>query len=370
MAEWVERLKQRPSAAHLLRAIARFNARYGLQFGAAITYFSVLAVVPVFMLAFSIAGFVLTIVRPDLLEPLAATIADSIGSGDPATEERIQALIQRAFSSYKAIGVVGLVSALYSGAGWMGNLKRAIRVQWRERLERPKPAHNYVVRTLINLATLLGLIFAVAVTFALASLSTSLAGSVIDWMDLNHIGWLEPVLRLVPIAFSISAGWLLFMYLFTVLPERREPWKPVRRGALMGAVGLAILQYLTSFLLAQFSGSPSALLFGPVIAVMVFFNLFSQLILFIAAWIVTDRDEAVDLDQNEAAVQQVAPPPEVSDYVDAPATVSQKVAAQSVRAGMRAGYFTGAATGAGVGAALAYVLAALRGHGRSKDKSG
>ena len=137
----------------------------------------------------------------------------------------------------------------------------------------------------------------------------------------------------------------------------------------MGAVGLAILQYLTSFLLAQFSGSPSALLFGPVIAVMVFFNLFSQLILFIAAWIVTDRDEAVDLDSNEAAVQQVAPPAEGSDHDDAPAMVSQNVAARSVRAGMRAGYVTGAATGAGVGAAFAFLLSAFRGRGRSKDKS-
>jgi membrane protein len=363
MARWFERLKQRPGVAHLLAAYTRFNLRFGLQFGAAITYFSVLAVVPVFMLAFSIAGFVLTIVRPELVPALASAIADAIGSADPATEERIRVLIERALSSYKAIGIIGLVSALYSGAGWMGNLKNAVRGQLSEHLERA-PQPNFFIKHLINLATLLGLIVAVAVTFGLASISTSLADSIVDWLGLNTIGWLEPVLRLVPIAFSIGAGWLLYMYLFTVLPESREPGKIVRRGALLGAVGLTILEYLTSFLLAQFSGSPSALLFGPVIAVMVFFNLFSQLILFIAAWIATGRGYAVDLTEYE-----VKAPIEDSGVHDAEAVVPQKIAAQSVRAGLTAGYITGAATGAGLGAALAYVVSALRGRGNSNRKS-
>ena len=226
------------------------------------------------------------------------------------------------------------------------------------------PQPNFFVKHLINLATLIGLIVAVAVTFGLASLSTALADSVIDWLGLNTIGWLEPVLRLVPIAFSIGAGWLLYMYLFTVLPESREPGKIVRRGALLGAVGLTILEYLTSFLLAQFSGSPSALLFGPVIAVMVFFNLFSQLILFIAAWIATGRGYAVDLTEYEAVA-----PIEDSEVQDAGAVVPAKIAAQSVRAGLTAGYITGAATGAGLGALLTYVVSAVRRRGYSNSKS-
>ena len=363
MARWFQRLKQRPGVAHLLAAYTRFNLRFGLQFGAAITYFSVLAVVPVFMLAFSVAGFVLTIVRPELVPALASAIADAIGSADPATEDRIRALIERALSNYKAIGIIGLVSALYSGAGWMGNLKNAVRGQLSDHLERgPQP--NFFVKHLINLATLIGLIVAVAVTFGLASLSTALADSVIDWLGLNTVGWLEPVLRLVPIAFSIGAGWLLYMYLFTVLPESREPGKIVRRGALLGAVGLTILEYLTSFLLAQFSGSPSALLFGPVIAVMVFFNLFSQLILFIAAWIATGRGYAVDLTEYEAVA-----PIEDSEVQDAGAVVPAKIAAQSVRAGLTAGYITGAAIGAGLGALLTYVVSAVRRRGYSNSKS-
>ena len=88
-------------------------------------------------------------------------------------------------------------------------------------------------------------------TFALASLSTAPADTVVNWLGLNDVSWLRPVLQFAPIVFSIGAGWLLFMYLYTVLPEDREPWPIVRRGALMGAIGLGLLQYATGFLVQR-----------------------------------------------------------------------------------------------------------------------
>lgn len=42
MKDWLTRLRRRPLIAHLERAAVRFNDRLGLQFAAAITYFSVL----------------------------------------------------------------------------------------------------------------------------------------------------------------------------------------------------------------------------------------------------------------------------------------------------------------------------------------
>ncbi len=48
--EWWEQFSQRPFVAHLLRAVDRFNLRGGVQLAAAITYFSVLSLVPILML--------------------------------------------------------------------------------------------------------------------------------------------------------------------------------------------------------------------------------------------------------------------------------------------------------------------------------
>jgi membrane protein len=380
MAAWVDRLKQRPWAAHLVRTFERFNSRMGAQFGAAITYFSILGVIPVLMLGFSIAGFVLTISRPDLLDPLATAIADALGSADPETRDNILSVIENALRTFTAIGIVGVVSALYSGAGWMANLRNAVRAQWRQNFDLRDTSGNVVTRTLLNLVELLGVVVAVVLTFVLTSLSATLTDDVLDWLGVGHIGWLSPVLRLIPVIVSIGAGWLLFLYLYAVLPETRVPWKIVRQGALIGAVGLAILQYVTSFVVARFSNSPAALIFGPVIALMLFFNFFARLILLVAAWIATANPEAADEEvveddaageetaaADEADVDEVPPTGSRTDSAT-PGLVPEAVAARSVRVAIGTGYVTGAATGAGLGAALAILLSAVSRHrGRSNE---
>lgn len=390
MLDWLKSLKEKPGIAHLLRANERFGGRLGDQFGAAITYFSVLAMVPIIMFAFSITGFVLVELRPELLDVVEGKIGEAIGGG--GSTEQIMEVISNALRNYRAIGIIGLLSAMYSGAGWAGNLKNAVRAQWREEFDLQIVKENFFVKTLKNLAILVGLLIAVALTFGVASVSTSLSGAIVGWLGLDDLTWLKPVLQFVPLLVSVGAGWLLFMYLYLVLPETRAPWSAVRRGALIGAVGLAVLQYLTSFLIGKFAGNPAAALFGPVIALMLFFNLFARLILFIAAWISTADSPAFVVQERSRRKQQKAyakgkgPKPEAAEpeavagapealqgaepeattAAAYPDTVPQKVAVRSVRAGMGAGYVTGAATGVGIGAAIASLAAWInRRRGRS-----
>jgi membrane protein len=363
MATWIATLKDKPWVAHLLRAVQRFANRLGSQFGAAITYFSVLALVPILLFAFAITGFVLTVVRPDLINAVATSVSGALGATDRATQAKMVDLIRSTLSNWKGVGIVGLLSAIYSGAGWMGNLKNAVRAQWRVDFDLQQAEGNVVKKTLVNLVTLVGLIVLIAVTFGLASVSTALTGTVLDLLGLSGIAWLRPVFQFTPIVFSVGAGWLLFMYLYTVLPEHREPWPVVRRGALLGAIGLGLLQYLTGFLFKAFAANKAAAIFGPVITLMLFFNIFAQLILFVAAWIATARHEAVPALEEKVRFP-IAPTSERDSAATAaePVLVPQQVAARSVQVGLGAGYVTGAATGLGLGAAAAWVFSkAVRG---------
>jgi membrane protein len=179
-----------------------------------------------------------------------------------------------------------------------------------------------------------------------------LSDNVVALLGLTEVGWLQPALRIGPFLISIGVGWVLFMFIYAVLPEEREPWPIIRRGAMLGALGLAVLQYSTGLLFNLFSANKAASIFGPVIVLMLVFNLFSMLIVFGAAWIGTAQHEAIPT--PEERVRFVLQPPKTVDE-PGPALVRQEVAARTVRVGMGAGYVTGAATGVGLGAALAWL---------------
>jgi membrane protein len=361
--ERIKRLERRPWIAHMIRAVERYISRLGSQFAAATSYFSVLALVPILMVAFSITGFVLTIVQPGLLNDVADVFAEALPSSVPATHAQILGVVNKALSSFWAIGIVGLVVGLYTGAKWMGHLKNAVRTQWRPGFDLRPEKINIVVKTLGNLVLLVGLLVGLAVMIGLSSLSTSLANTVVDWLGLSDQAWIAPLLRITSLVVSVGAGWLIFMYMYIVLPETREPWHAVRRGALLGSIALVALQFVASYLISAFQGNAAAAVFGPVIVLMLFFNLFAQLVLFVAAWIATAEHEAVPTPEVEPTAEPAGAPETAEPQVN---VVPETMAARSVRVGMGAGYVTGAATGVGLGAALAYLFsAAVRGRRKS-----
>lgn len=385
MVEWLKRQQERPWIAHLMRAVQRFNGRLGNQFGAALAYFSVLAVVPILMLAFGITGFVLD-QRPDLLEVVKQEATKAVSEGGDAGD-KIGALIEETLSNYWSVFGIGLLTALYAGSGWVGNLKSAIRAQWRPKFDMTEDKHNIALERLINAGQLFALILMIMITFALASVGTSLNNLIVDLLGLHDVPGIGLVLRAGPVVLSAAAGWLLFMFIFWVFPQYPVPLRARMKGALIAAVGLGALQYGAAALFGVFSNNPAAAIFGPAIALMLFLNLFARLTLFVAAWIATTEQPAFDVSENDYRFDPHSPvhgpslpppllrlqslgstrhrrlgsddePPELVSGREQP-WVPQPVAVKSVRAGLGAGWVTGIATGAGLGAAVASVAARL-----------
>ncbi len=127
-------MQRNPVIAHLLRAAERFNDRLGNQFGAAITYFSFLSMIPILMVSFAAAGFVLAW-HPTLLQGHFRQNSAKRRS-DPTLAATLKNTINTAVQQRTAVGLVGLLVALYSGINWMGNLREAIRAQSRDVWER------------------------------------------------------------------------------------------------------------------------------------------------------------------------------------------------------------------------------------------
>ncbi|KEY58114.1 inner membrane protein YhjD [Serratia sp. DD3] len=281
----LERVKTWHSIAHLLRATDRFNDRMGSQFGAAITYFSFLSLIPILMVSFAAVGFVLAS-NPDLLAELINKIANSIS--DPSLANTLKNTVNTAIQQRTTVGLTGLALALYSGVSWMGNLREAIRAQscdtWQRRSQ---DQEKFYFRYMRDFVSLTGLVVALMVTLSLTSIAGSAQATIVHLLGLDDIEWLRPAMTLIALSISIFANYLLFLWIFWMLPRHKPEKKALLRGTLIAAIGFEVIKFVMTMTLPQVARSPSGAAFGSVIGLMAFFYFFARLTLFCAAWIAT-----------------------------------------------------------------------------------
>ncbi|MEO7125166.1 MAG: inner membrane protein YhjD [Nakamurella sp.] len=282
-----QRVSARPGVAHLIRAWNRSEDRMASQFAAAITYFSFLSLIPILMVAFSVAGLVLSS-QPRLLGGLKAEITDLIPSGQLA--EQIGGLIDQAIGQSLTVGIIGLVVALYSGLSWMGNVRDAVRAQWRPQWEKPsRPFKSVLMQYMWDLASLGGLMLALVVSFALTALGTAAQDVVVRFLGIGDEGFVHPVLLVGPFVLAIAASAIMFGWLYIMLPEKEN--RTDRRTLVIGSLAMAIvfeiLKAALALLVTRMSLSPSGKVFGAIIGLLLFFNLVARAVLMIAAWMAT-----------------------------------------------------------------------------------
>ncbi|KPA54065.1 membrane protein [Photobacterium leiognathi subsp. mandapamensis] len=287
----VDKIKAFPPIDHFIRAADRFNDRLGSQFGAAITYFSFLSLIPILMVLFAAAGFILAS-NASLLN----SIIDKIVAGvtDPNLATTLKNTVNIAISQRTTVGLSGLAIALYSGVSWMGNLREAIRAQTRDVWERkPEDKDHFLLQYLKDFVGLTGLVAALIFTVVLTSVAGSAQATIVHALGLEDITWLRPVLTATALTISICANYLMFLWIFWMLPKRRFNRWALMKGTLLAAVGFEAIKFAMTFMLPKLASSPSGAAFGSIIGLMAFFYFFARLTLFCAAWIATANEHRI-----------------------------------------------------------------------------
>ncbi|RZS36892.1 membrane protein [Herbihabitans rhizosphaerae] len=275
--------RKRPGIDHLIRANDAFDERYGNHYAAAITYFSVLSLFPLIMIAFAVAGFVLA-GNQDLLRELQEGITSSAPAG---LGDTLNDVVDQAIKSRGAVGVFGLLGALYAGLGWMSNLRDALTALWG--MTR-KPKESFFKRSGKDLLSLFGLGIALVVSFGLTAAGSGLGHLLLKLVGLQDESWALFLLRVGTIVLSLAANWLVFLWVLSRLPRERVHARSAMKGALIAAVGFEILKQVATIYLASVASSPTGALFGPIIGLLVFANLVSRFLLFVTAWTATAKE--------------------------------------------------------------------------------
>ena len=307
---------------HLVRAGARYTDRHGDHYAAAVTYFSVLALFPLILVSVSALGFVLFL-QPDLLDQVKAAVAANAAGLDTL----INPIIDNAIESRNTIGIIGLLGALYTGIGWMSNLREALSEQWGQ----PPTAPPIVKKTLFDLLTLIGLGAAMVGSFAISGLVYGFTSTILDLVGLGEQGWARFLLGLIGVLLGLAANWLIFLWVIARLPRRHATLRSAAKAAVLGAVGFEVLKAVMTFYLTSVTASPAGQIIGPFIGLMVFAFFTSRFILFVTAWAATSKEN-----EQEDAVA-VPGPAVIHSEVTVRSGPTAPAAAGLVGAGVAAG---------------------------------
>lgn len=279
----------------LVRAAQRYQEQYGDYYAAAITYFSVLALVPLLMIAFAVAGFVLS-GNEDLLNRLQSSISEAVPSEQ--LSELVNGIVNEAIQQAGAVGAIGLLAALYSGLGWMTNLREALTAQWGQ----GPTTLSFLKKAAADLASLVGLGLAMVVSFAISALGGGVGQALFSLVGIENTLAAAVVLRLLTILLSLAASWLVFLWVLARLPRQPVTVRSAVWGALFAAVGFEVLKQVGVIYIRSLSGSPAAAAFGPILGLLVFAYLTSRFILFVTAWTAQAREN------RELVPPEPAPP--------------------------------------------------------------
>lgn len=330
----VDKVRERSETVdHLMRMQDRYSSMGGNQYSAGITYFSVLAIFPILMLIVAaIATFLAN--RPEVLTDVQEQIAGSV-EGELGT--LINDILTTAIAQRGAVAGIGAVTALWSGLGWMNNLRYGASKMWKVD---STAVGNFVTKKFSDLLGLLGLFLALAVAFGVTAIGSSgLTEYVLDFIGLGGVPGIRFLTFGVAILVGLLANFLVMAWMVFYLPRTKVPMRSGLQAAVLGALGFEVIKQLGSLFATNALSNPAGATFGPIIGLMVVLYLVWRLVMYISAWAAT-TEESLQMAQMPAP---------------APAVIRVR---QEVNRGPGAGVAVG--VGAALGALGAGALALLR----------
>jgi membrane protein len=214
---------------HLSRAGERYVQQRGNHLAAAVTFFSVLTAVPLLVVAFGAAGYVLWL-NPTLLDDLRDAITTAVPG---ALSDAVLPFVDEAVSQRNAVAGLGLLAAVWSGIWWTSNLREAVSAQWALPAVKPTSVarfwHDLRVFVVLGV-TLLG-------SISISVLATGALDVGLARLGLGDGGVGALVPTVLAAVLGLGTGFLVFWWILTRLPRTTVPRRGTVRAAVVGGAG-------------------------------------------------------------------------------------------------------------------------------------
>ncbi|GGW84258.1 membrane protein [Streptomyces malachitofuscus] len=267
---WLARLM----LTHAWRSYERLDRVHWTRLAAAMTFRSFVALFPLLTVAAAIGAATLS-------QDQQTTLQDRITDQVPGISDQlnVEDLVQNA-------GTVGLIAGavlLFTGISWAGAMRDCLRAVW----ELPDEEENPVLRKGKDAGILVGLGGALLITLLASTVASALVGRISDAIGLEKGGWGGIVLHIAAFAVAVGADFLLLLYVLTLLPGVEPSRHRLIVAALTGAIGFELLKLLLSGYMQGVAAKSMYGAFGVPVALLLWINFTSKLVLFCAAWTAT-----------------------------------------------------------------------------------
>lgn len=269
-----------------VRAYLRYAEHRGTALADSVTYRALFSLFAAVLLGFSLAALWFGD-NPDAMRALTRALDSVI----PGLTDAVDLRAVEAPTGFTLVGIASFIGLLAAAIGVMGSLRHAIRVLADEYSETGNGLLILLRQFLVTLAfgglLLLAAVLSIVNATGLRGLAEMLgmaAPSVVLEGTARALG--------IAVVFAIDAAALAIM--FRLLSGLRAPAKALWYGAAVGAVGLVALQELSGLFVRGATSNPLLASFAALVALLLWVNLSSQVILFACSLIIVGAAEAHD----------------------------------------------------------------------------
>ena len=197
---------------------------------AMLSYYLLLSILPLALLALYIAGRVLE------SSPLEDQVLNDLRTVFPATaRSTLAGVLDQIRSSSAGFGIVAIVASIWLGSSFWGGLDTAFCRIYHV------PCRSWVRQKGFALAMLVVVLLFLVATIAVPTLQSLLAAGRSDLPF--GLGDVEALVFVASLAISIAIVFSVLCAIYWTVPNRRVPWRAVWPGALAATLAITVVDY-------------------------------------------------------------------------------------------------------------------------------
>jgi membrane protein len=263
------------------QTFVEFFKEKSLLHGAALAYYSLLALIPILYLTVTYFGKIVG--QEVMLDIISSVLSDGVGLAD--SSGIINFIDQVNLKSENLfLEIVGIIVLLFSCTVIFNSLKSSLNVFYdikSDHIGRKKKIIRNIVSRLISMSFILGIVVLLVVLYFAQTIFLSLNAQF--FYDSQVLSWFFS--GFAKYAVTILTNMIVLSFIFKYLHDGRVAWEIVIKGSLVTSVLLYLGQLLIKFYLAHYFFASSGGKAGAILMLLVWVYCSSQIIFFGAKYI-------------------------------------------------------------------------------------